>query len=200
MTTDGPDDSDLLVRMRKATRDEHERTERAVRSRFFEDGPVDRSGFVSLLAAFLGLYRPLERRLDPAADRYLTSFAYRSRTERLERDLRTLGYDEAALERLPTADEEDFPAVDDAGRLLGCLYVVEGSELGTRVLWKELRRTLDESAREADAFFGAGGRRTGRRWRAFRAEFERLVGGGAPMQRAVASARATFGAYREWMS
>jgi hypothetical protein len=53
-TTSGP-----VERLREETRVDHERTERAVERRFFGLGVMGRAEYARLLAAFLGLYRPL---------------------------------------------------------------------------------------------------------------------------------------------
>lgn len=188
-----------VERIRDATAVEHERTERAVEARFFA-GVVDREDFRELLEAYLGVYRPLEERLCPAAGRHLDGFEYRRRTGRLERDLRTLGLAGDRIDRVPTLAPSHLPALDGPSRVLGCLYVVEGSELGGRVIWKRLRRCLDGGALEADAFLGADADRTRERWRRFRETFDRRVAPGAPLQDAVSAARSTFRAYRRWMS
>lgn len=190
-----------LEALRKATRGEHERTERAVEGRFFEqDGGIDRRGYRALLEAFLGLYRPLEERLVPASRRHLESFEYRRRADRLERDLTVLGCSEEHLDEVPTLSRDELPDVDGSHRLMGCLYVVEGSELGGRVIRKRLEKELDEDALRADAFFGTDPDRVRERWTDVRAELERRLAPGDPVEEAAETARATFRAFRTWMS
>lgn len=190
-----------LETLREATRGEHERTEGAIEDRFFDEGRgIDREGYRALLEAFLGLYRPLEERLVPASRRHLGSFGYRRRVDRLERDLRALGCSDAHLEEIPTLSRDELPDVDGSHRLLGCLYVIEGSELGGRVIRKRLEKELDEDALRADAFFGTDPGRVRERWTDFRAELERRLAPGDPVEAAAEAARATFRAFRTWMS
>lgn len=202
-TADGScsDEGGALETLREATRGEHERTERAVEGRFFDEGGgIDREGYRALLEAFLGLYRPLEERIVPASRRHLDSFGYRRRVGRLERDLRALGCSEDHLDELPTLSRDELPDVDGPHRLMGCLYVVEGSELGGRVIRKRLEEELDEDALRADAFFGTDPGRVRERWTDFRAELGRRLAPGDPLEAAAEAARATFRAFRTWMS
>jgi heme oxygenase len=189
-----------IERIREETRDEHERTERAVERRFFASGLTDRDGYVELLAAFLAVYRPLEERLAPAADRHLPSFRVRRRTRRLESDLLSLGLSEAQIDALPTVPPDCLPDLRDASAVLGCLYVVEGSQLGHRVLWKRVRGTLDPGAADADAFLGPPADRVRTRWEAFGDLFDRRMSPDDDLSTAVATARTTFRAYRRGLA
>lgn len=189
-----------VERLREATRDEHERTERAVECRFFESEEMGRVEYAELLAAFLGVYRPLEGRLGPAVGRHLPSFPFRPRAGRLEGDLRTLGMDDDAIEALPVLDPDHLPALPTRFAVLGCLYVVEGSQLGHRVLWKQLRGALGESATDADAFFGVSAERTRKRWEQFQEVLDQHMSTDEAVSSAVTTARTTFRAYREGLS
>lgn len=187
--------------IREETRDEHERTERSVERRFPGPGEVvGRAGYARLLAAFLGLYRPLEPKLAAAALRHLPSFPFQRRMKRLERDLRTLGLTDRAIQSVPTLGEDRLPALRDRAEVLGCLYVVEGSQLGHRVLWKRLRAALDGSAAEADAFLAVPAERTRTRWKQFQELFDQQMSTDGTVRVAVTTARATFRAYRECLS
>ena len=195
------DDRGALETLREATRGEHERTARASEGRFFgASGGIDRRGYRALLEAFLGLYRPLDERLVSASRRHLSSLRYRRRADRIERDLRVLGCSEGHLGEIPTFPRGELPDVDGPHRLLGCLYVVEGSELGGRVIRKRLEKELDGDALRADAFFGTDPDRVRERWTEFRAELEHRLDPGGPVEDAAEAARATFGAFRRWMS
>lgn len=206
MTMAASEGASPLETIREETREEHERTERAVEGRFFagpggeDSGAIDRAGYRTLLEAFLGLYRPLDDALAPAARRHLDSFEYRRRAGRLVRDLHALGRSDEEIGRLPQLPSGEIPGLDGPRRLMGCLYVVEGSELGGRVIWKRLRGSLDDEALRADAFFGREPEPVRRRWNRFRAAFERRVAPGPPLEEAVEAALSTFRMYRRWMS
>lgn len=192
--------SGSVERLREETRDEHERTERAMERRFFGPGDMGRAGYATMLGAILGLYRPLEPKLAAAALRHLPSFPFQRRMKRLEHDLRTLGLGDRAILALPTLGEAHLPTLGDRPAVLGCLYVVEGSQLGHRVLWKRLRASLKAPAREADAFLGVPPERTRKRWEQVQGVLDRRLSTDGDVSAAVTTARATFRAYREWLS
>lgn len=189
-----------LERMRDEFRGDHERTQRAVEERFVAPGGVGWERYRDLLASLFGLYAPLEDRLAPAVGRHVPRLPDRSRSGRLRRDLRTLGMRPDQIEGLPTIAEAELPRLPGRTSTLGCLYVVEGAQLGHRVLWRRLRDALQESARAADAFFGVRADRARERWRRFRELFERWDSPGSPPREAVDTARTTFRAYRQWLS
>lgn len=185
--------------IREATRPEHEATEAAIEERYFPGGAIDRDGYEDRLRAFLGFHRPLEERLAPAAEPHLATLSLESRARRLERDLEVLGHGPEELAAVPQVPCDRLPCPDAPGRLLGCPYVVEGGELGARVIWKMLHASLPEDALESDAFFGTDPERARGRWRRFGATFEHRVETGETLEDAVEAARSTFRALRGWM-
>lgn len=188
-----------VARMRAATRSEHERTERAVEERFF-DGGMDRHRYRRYLEALLGFYRPMEARLAPLVRRHLDELDPPDWTARIERDLGALGRTQSELAELQSLPEADLPAVGGPHRLLGSLYVLEGAELGGRVIWKRIRGELDPGALEANAFLATDADRTRRHWQHFRAAFDRRVDTGEAFDEALSAARSTFRVYRGWMA
>ena len=193
--------TDPRERLREATRSEHERTERAIADRFFGPEGLDRQRFGDLLLAFLGLYRPLDERLEPAVRRHLgPDYAYRPRSPRLGHDLRVLGRGDA-LDEVSTSSLDELPPLDRESRLLGVLYVIEGSELGARVIWKHLEERLGPKALRADAFFGRPAEQTREAWSRFTDLLaRRLPASGPEFREAMTAADATFGAFRCWLS
>ena len=185
--------------IRDATGAEHSAAESAIEERFFGP-PMTATKFRRLLEAFLGLYRPLDAHLTPRADARLEAFEYRPRTPRLRADLRALGASDAAIDALAQPPDRQLPAVDDPAGLLGCLYVIEGSELGSLVLRERLKAAVELPARRADRFFHDDKHEVARRWRRFRDVFNRRVDSDATLTRAIQAARDTFDLYTEWFS
>lgn len=195
-----PTPSRPVEHIREKTTEEHERTERAVERRFFGSGEMGRDDYTEMLTAFFGLYRPLEERLASAVGRHLPPFSVRRRAERLKDDLRTLGLDDEEIEALPRLGEDRLPFLRTRPAVLGTLYVVEGSQLGHRVLWKRVRTSLKPPAREAGAFLGVPADRARTRWERFREVFDRQMSSHDALTAAVSNARATFRAYRSWLT
>lgn len=195
-----PSPSRPVEHLREETREEHERTEEAVERRFFGSGEMGRDDYTKLLTAFFGLYRPLEERLASAVGRHLPSFSLRRRAKRLKDDLRILGLDDEEIEALPRLGEDRLPLLRTRPAVLGALYVVEGSQLGHRVLWKRVRTSLKPPAREARSFLGVPADRARTRWERFRKVFDRRMSSRDAFVTAVSTARVTFWAYRAWLA
>ncbi|MHA6722750.1 biliverdin-producing heme oxygenase [Sphingomonas sp. RS2018] len=109
--------------LRSATAAAHERVDAAF-------GAADlgsRTGYAAFLAAQASAHLPVEAALEAAgAARVLADWPTRRRTEALIADLADLG------EPLPPAI--DPPMFDTPARMLGAIYVLEGSRLGGAML------------------------------------------------------------------
>jgi heme oxygenase len=80
---------------------------------------------------------------------------------------------------------------------LGGLYVLEGSTLGGRVLFRRARASLGLADPPGTRFFDGAGSDTGPRWRAFLETLARLPARGDIADQAEAGACATFAAFRD---
>jgi heme oxygenase len=92
-----------------------------------------------VLAAFYGLYAPLEVRL--ASLKTITPplcVSLLARTRLLDQDLQALGLSSHGVQLLPLC--KDLPVLVQAEHLAGCLYVVEGASLGGQVISRAVER------------------------------------------------------------
>jgi len=121
-----------------------------------------REGYRSLLAAYLSLYRPYERALAeaPADLRALVDFPASSRVTLLEHDLNQLGASAANI-----ADAKGIPDLSDRNAMLGALYVIEGSQLGGQMMYRDVQSKLGVDIGSGASFFGGAGEYTGSRWK-----------------------------------
>ena len=120
--------------------------------------------YASLLKTFYGFYFPLQNRIS----RFLNATDLADINERklallVLEDLRSLGLPVADL---PTCN--DLPTISNKAQAFGCLYVIEGSTLGGRVISKWLQKnpfiTLQE---EQLHFFNGYQEQTGSKWKTF---------------------------------
>lgn len=104
-----------------------------------------RVGLAAFLKAQAAAVFALEHELDArGAGKLLPDWPNRRRSDALRADFSTLG---CGLPRPVRA-----PVLDTTGRQLGALYVLEGSRLGGNVLAREVRRSSDETVRQATSF------------------------------------------------
>ena len=125
--------------LRSATHDVHMRLHRHPGFAAIADGTIGPKSYTQVLKRLYGVHAPLENLLENAARR--SSFLElqmhrRLRVCRLEADLRDLGVSDATLAELPIAQR--LPDLSTAGRVVGALYVREGSTLGGQVLARAL--------------------------------------------------------------
>jgi heme oxygenase (biliverdin-IX-beta and delta-forming) len=154
---------DIFQRLKQETAVAHQSVENYV--------PVFRAGFDLqeygvLLEKFYGFWAPLEAELSqsPSLCAPELDLVGRLKSHLLEDDLRFLGRDPAGVPRC-----DKLPAVDSFWRGLGCLYVLEGSTLGSRFISRRLEETLQVQAGSGASFFNAYGEAVGEHWKAFKA-------------------------------
>ena len=124
-----------------------------------------------------------------ADDPRLESFGLDARRKLawLERDLDALG-----LEALEPPERPDVPA--DMHRRIGWAYVLEGSTLGGRVLYRRIAPHLHLSAERGAAFLNGHGEHTGEIWKRFVAALDALRLTSEQSLECVAGAREAFAA------
>ncbi len=126
-----------------------------------------RASYCNMLERYLRVYRPFERLIkqQPPGILALVRWAERPRLARIEKDLTALG---ATSEQIGSVPEwPNLPALDDQDRVLGALYVIEGSALGGRFLFQEIHAKLGLDQASGAAFFFGEGERTSAVWRWF---------------------------------
>jgi heme oxygenase len=84
-----------------------------------------------------------------------------------------------------------------SGHGFGCLYVLEGSALGGRVISKQVKQTLGLGPATGGAYFHGLGRQTARHWSEFLTTLKMIPANSAMGADAEAGAIATFVAFRQ---
>jgi heme oxygenase len=157
-----PQPESLLQRLKEKTAGVHRRVDERL-DLFSTD--FDLSRYVGLLQRFYGFWEPIEANLqhfqelcDPAL-----AFQKRLKAHLLEADLRVFRIDPAYVARCT-----DLPNVKTFRQALGCVYVLEGSTLGSRIIAHHLKERFQIHGGSGAAFFNAYREATGARWAEFR--------------------------------
>ena len=183
-----------LTALREHTRAEHLRLEQHLN---LLRADFSLTQYADLLKGFLGYYRPLEQRLLAltAIRDWVPDYDQRVKTPLLVQDLTTLGYDAACLANLPSCPA--LPNCHDRSRVMGCLYVLEGSTLGGQMLQRHFKRQLALEEHQGLTFFTGYGPDTPTRWKQFGAWLEQ-----GPLDESVllATARQTFLSLEGWFT
>lgn len=165
--------------LRTATAGLHERVDARL------SGPFDssRSSYAAFLATLAGAVLPLEAALEAGGiEALMPDWPTRRRGPALRHDLAVLATE------VPAARAAG--AIDGEARLLGALYVLEGSRLGGRLLLRRVLDNPDPQVRRATRFL-AQGEEIGL-WRSFLARLESSPAVTAAPPAAIAAARGAF--------
>lgn len=152
--------------------------------------------YPQLLAAFYGFYVPVEAQLMRCEGLLSAGLEMQSRQKvpLLEADLRH--FPEVAKE-LPQAT--DLPSLASVAECLGCLYVLEGSTLGSQIIKRMLAKHLAISEENGGAFYNAYGDQVMVYWQQFRQCLSQYCTTNPDQREAiVASAKETFQKLDAW--
>lgn len=181
----------LLVRIRRETRDLHQKVESTLNF----PGPnltVDR--YREILAGFYGFYAPWENMLQPWIEK-LNSYGadLHLKCPGLARDLEYFSVDPATV---PVCTS--VPTIESQAEAIGSLYVREGASLGGQIISRHLESVLGLSEGNGYRFFSSSGRDVGRDWKRFQTI---LLQCSSPVSDSVviSSARATFESICCWL-
>jgi heme oxygenase len=173
--------------LREATFDIHQRLHGHCGLAAVNTGRITMTEYRSLLGRLLGFHAAFEKKAGLAPER----------SQALSLDLAALGCSVGKQDLLPRCTF--LPRLDDEARLIGARYVIEGSALGGLQLARGLDRLFGPQQRDGRRFFIGKGPATAHAWRAFLVQLETAACGADVEERIVASARATFAAYENWM-
>jgi len=181
----------LIDRIRQVTTPLHVATERS----FLRTLSLDSvSGYTHALKVFFGFQNPWEQAARACADdAIIRLMETRWRAPDLAADL---AYFQIAAADLPTSSH--LPSLAGA-RLLGSLYVMEGSKLGGQQISKVLERALGLTGDLGRSYFKGEGAATAPRWREFLGELMRLSEG-RPEPEIIAGASDTFSCLNRWLN
>ena len=183
----------ILQRLKQTTADLHQRVEQRVHvfSTHFDMGQ-----YVMLLRRTYGFWAPLEAQLQRLPELYHPALALdcRLKAHLLEADLRTFG--------VPSADVTlctDLPQVGTIGQGLGCMYVLEGSTLGSQIIARHLTKRFGIDSDSGAAFFNAYRGLTNTRWAEFR-EFMMSHTDPSSADEVIGSAVESFECFDRWLA
>ncbi len=178
----------ILDLLRAETREEHERIEGVVP---LLRGDLTLAEYRSYLLRLLGFHEPLERSLRPWEPP--GSELVQQKVQWLADDLRHLGGGAVPL-------CQHLPALSSAARAWGCLYVIQGSTLGGRILSRHVRGTLGIEPGNGGSFLWAHGEETALVWKRFTAALAAFAAQGEDSAEVLAGARDTFTTLTHWLS
>lgn len=157
--------SPFLQQLRERTAACHTALEQnALSVQLLSDG-VTTGDYRRYLASLYAFVAGFEEEVYPQLPHAIADINDRRRTQLLEQDLRSLGQDIQALERMPAGYFKSF--YEDRYEALGGLYVLEGSTLGGQLIQRHLHKVMGEEAPLHTLYFQGHGAATGPMWKQF---------------------------------
>lgn len=184
--------------LKQSTRDLH--CALAGKSQVLLSADITLDKYAAVQQKFYGLYRPIEVRLLSTciSDDPELQLENRLMLSLLLDDLVALAVEPDEISRLPHCDS--LPRIETLPEALGCLYVLEGSTIGGKIITGHLTRALSLGASRGCAFFNGYGDDVGRLGSSFLGGLARHCERYADEDVIVRSACQTFASLDQWFS
>lgn len=157
---------DLLAQLRDHTRAPHHRLES--RLNFLHDS-FTLDEYIHMLKRFYGFYCPLEENLSDSGDLYHSWINLKSRKKSppLINDLKSFGFTSQDIQKISLCSHQELPNLSPHGATLGCLYVLEGSNLGAQILSRHFKKRFQLTPESGLSFLSGDGEGTALAWKHF---------------------------------
>jgi len=153
----------ILSKLRTQTGTLHAELEKTPLSKALLDDNVSVENYVAYLQKMRGVLDFYENRVFPVLAETLPDLPERQKLSLIDADLGNLLPDTA--EPLPFENPKALNS--QVPYALGCLYVMEGSTLGGKVILKHVSKKLGIEPDKGGSFFDGYGNETGRFWKLF---------------------------------
>lgn len=182
--------------IRDKTADNHLRLEKSNILLPFSEQSLTRENYVLILQRFYGFFQPLESLLRTfPLENYLPDIASRRKSDSLLADLQQITGKDFAIPPLCW----HLPQVTNLGQAMGCMYVMEGSTLGGKLIYKRVQQQLELDYTNGASFFYGYGAETGSKWKAFQQALTNFSEQYPTDQDIIAAANDTFACFRRWL-
>ena len=189
----------ILQQLREKTAEHHKNLETSALLSHFSHGNITLPIYEKILSKFYGYFSPLESQFQqiPLLPYYLSDYSSRRKTSTLQKDLSFLNSSNQQGGSLEIC--RDIPTVTTLDKAFGCLYVMEGSTLGAKVISKVIQEKLGISENNGGSYFQGYGPATGEYWRRFCAVMEHYAETEGNAEEIVESANQVFIKLKAWL-
>ena len=149
---------------------------------------VSANSYQSYLSKLYSIHKACEDQIYPVLRTAISDLQRRIKSTLITSDLIATGFSSKRIAQLPVHHFQ----TSDLPEALGIMYVLEGSTLGGRILFRHIQEKLGFDAGNGASFFAGYGADTGIMWKTFIYSLEREALAGKFQQRIIASAVDTF--------
>lgn len=182
--------------LRQQTAESHQKLEDNYLSKAILNPSVTQADYQKYLAGLYGLTIACEDQVFPVVSLVVPQIEKRYKSGKIIEDLSFTGYSDLKIDELPYYQYK-FSTVAEA---LGIMYVLEGSSLGGRILYKHVNQHLGLDSKKGAAYFWGYGTETGPMWKSFISGVARYAAENKEGQQIIDSAIKTFIITDTWLS
>ena len=153
----------FLKSLRSKTANSHTQLEESKYSKSILSPSVTLISYQTYIARMYGVVTACETDVFPIVKNIVPDIALRHKAFLIKNDLRKTGIATGLTESLPVHQFK----VSNAAQAMGIMYVLEGSTLGGKFLYKHINETLGLDEENGASYFWGYGQQTGLRWKTF---------------------------------
>lgn len=157
----------ILEKIKEQTKESHLSLEKNKQLSLLTDKNLEVPQYVDILKKFYGFFAPLESKINqfPSLHNFIPDLNDRRKSTSLLTDIACFSKTDNKAPQ--TAEGKELPSISTVAEAFGCLYVMEGSTLGGRFIYKNLQNTLGLNFEHGASFFYGYGADTGVKWKTF---------------------------------
>lgn len=178
----------FFKKLRQETAESHQKLEANELSQAILSPSVTIAEYQVYLRALWGVTSSCERQIFPAISHVIPDLEKRHKADLIIADLITTGVPLQTVDAMP-AHQFEFASTAEA---LGIMYVLEGSTLGGRILYKHMHDMLGLTPENGAAYFWGYGQETGNLWKTFISSLTQFVNEEGSSVEIIESAKKTF--------
>ena len=158
---------------------------------------ITKESYARILKKFYGFFHPLEITINTFSELtdYLPDFSERRKSEALIDDLKKI----ELQHEIEFSLCNNLPTLTHLSHAFGCLYVMEGSTLGGKMISRILNDTLNIDEASGAKFFTGYGPATGTKWNTFREALSKYSAETNDDELVVEAANDTFLKFKQWI-
>ncbi|MCF0057215.1 biliverdin-producing heme oxygenase [Dyadobacter sp. CY356] len=186
----------FLKNLRGQTSESHVNLEGNRHSKAILDPAVTLNDYQRYIAKMYGVIKACENDIFPVISSVLTDIDKRFKSQMILEDLLKTGFSHNQINSLPVFRFN----VSSIAEAFGVMYVLEGSTLGGKVLYKHINRVLELDEQTGVSYFNGYGQQTGLLWKHFIITLANYAVDENCEQEIIFSAVATFKVIGHWLN
>ncbi|QRR02126.1 biliverdin-producing heme oxygenase [Dyadobacter sandarakinus] len=192
----GIDPNTFINELRTQTSESHQQLEENMLSKALLLPEVSLADYQTYLSRLYSITLGCETHVFPAIATIFPDLAERYRAARIKNDLIVTGFSAEEVDNIPVPE---LPFTGQAGAA-GVMYVLEGSTLGGRVIYKHVQQHLGLTCEHGASYFCGYGPQTGSMWKAFVSRLTAYADSPEKAGKIIESATQTFTLIDNWLS